>query len=443
MELVLTAVLSIALGFSVGWLLAVSRGRRELDQARAAAQTAENEARAAAAADREALIRAEEQLGAQQRATAEAANAFKAHAGEALSPVIEQLRTLNEEQLKAALESGGKDLDARKQAIAELLKPLGDGLRKLDEHGRELEKKRVEAYTEVRQQFAALSKSTQELNQHSHALATALKGSSRARGRWGEIALKRIVELAGMTEHCDFDEQVQTADGMRPDLLVHMPGGGAIPVDAKVPLEDYMKSCEAEDDSVRKTHLKAHARALRGFVDALRKKDYASQIEGPVDFTVLFVPADAVLSAAFSVEPEIQQNALENRVLITTPVTLMALLRTVGLYWRHEQLAENAEHMAGAAHELYKRVAKFTTHFAKVGKGLQTASSAYNDAVGSYKRRVIPAGRTLEKLGGQGGALPSIEAPPDVETTVRSLVAPADADEGRDDEQAGETAPSA
>jgi DNA recombination protein RmuC len=421
MELVLTAVLALALGLAVGWLARGARAARE-SEAAASAAAAEREALVSAAtADREALVRAEAELAAREQSSAEAANAFKALAGEALTQSSEQFLKLAETRLKTAQESSAQDLETRKKAIEELLKPLGEGLRKLDEHGRQLELKREKAYAEIRQQFETLAQTTQALSQSSHALATALKGSSQARGQWGEIALKRIVELAGMTEHCDFDEQVQTADGLRPDLLVRMPGGGAIPVDAKVPLEDYMKACETEDAAAREGHLKAHARALRGFVDSLRKKDYASQLEGPIDFTVLFVPTDAVLAAAFSAEPEIQAKALESRVLIATPVTLMALLRTVGIYWRHERLAESAEHMADAAHDLYDRTLVFRDHLERVGKGLGTAVDAFDKAVGSFERRVMPAGRKLDELGGRRGTTKALESPKPVGKSVREL----------------------
>lgn len=421
MEQALIALLGLGLGVAVGWLVRGGRSRRELDAARLAAQQELESARSATAEQHDALVRLEAELKARATAAEESKQAFEAVAVQALKASSEQFLTLAETRLKTAQEAGANDLETRRKAIEELLKPLGEGLKKLDDHGRQLEIKREKAYSEIRQQFETLSKTTTALSESSHALAIALKGSSSARGRWGEIALRRIVELAGMTEHCDFVEQHQTADGMRPDLVVLLPGGGSIPVDAKVPLEDYLKACETEDDAARTLHLKAHARALRGFVDTLRRKDYAKQLDGPVDFTVLFVPADAVLSAAFSAEPDIQAKALESKVLIATPVTLMALLRTVGIYWRQEAVAQNAELMAKAAHELYDRTVVFRDHLQKIGKGLGVARDAYNRAVGSFESRIEPAGRKLLELGAHRGDAKALDAPQAVEGVVREL----------------------
>jgi DNA recombination protein RmuC len=235
------------------------------------------------------------------------------------------------------------------------------------------------------------------------------------------MALRNIAELAGMTEHCDFTEQVVDDEGRRPDMVVQLPGGGAIPVDAKVPLADYIKACEETDPQKREQNLKAHAAALRGFVKDLAKKDYAAALNGKVDYTVMFISAEPILAAAFSKEPQLQVEAMRERILIATPVTLIALLRTVSIYWRQEKVAENAERMWQAALEFYERTSTFQDKLSKMGKGLTGALDAFNEAVGSFEKRVVPAGRRLEELGIAKDTAKKLEAPKEIEKSVRDV----------------------
>ena len=324
---------------------------------------------------------------------------FRALASDALNSSSEQFLKLATAKFSKTETQHSQELEKRQQAIEHLVKPLGEGLEKLGKFTNEIEQKRQEAYGELRQRLEQLATTTLDLGRNSNALATALRGSSQARGRWGELALRNIVEFAGMTEHCDFTEQQTDRAGNRPDLVVKLPGGGLIPVDAKVPFVDYESACREEDPDRRKSALSAHAIAVRNKVLELAKKDYASQLDGEVDFTVMFVPAEPILSAALEHTPDLYAEALRKKVLPVTPVTLIALLRTVGVYWQQERMAKNAEKVWDEANELQRRLVTFADHLGRIRKGLHQALDGYNDAVGSYQTRILPQGRRVEELG--------------------------------------------
>jgi len=325
---------------------------------------------------------------------------FRALASDALNSSSEQFLKLAKARFSKTETQHSQELAKRQQAIEHLVKPLGEGLEKLGKFTNEIEQKRQEAYGELRLRLEQLATTTLDLGRHSNALATALRGSSQARGRWGELALRNIVEFAGMTEHCDFTEQPTDRAGNRPDLVVKLPGGGLIPVDAKVPFVDYESACREEDPERRQSSLSAHAIAVRNKVLELAKKDYASQLDGEVDFTVMFVPAEPILSAALEHTPDLYSEALRKKVLPVTPVTLIALLRTVGVYWQQERMAKNAEKVWDEANELQRRLITFADHLGRIRKGLHQALDGYNDAVGSYQTRILPQGRKVEELGG-------------------------------------------
>ena len=304
------------------------------------------------------------------------------------------------------------------------LKPLRDELAKLERETKEMEKTRSQAYGSLRTELQSLRESTQTLQEQSTALATALKGSSRTRGVIGEMILRNIIEMAGMTKHCDFLEQVQTPDGGRPDIVVNLPGKGQIPIDAKFPFAAYHEAMETEDPAARESLLQQHATDLTRHIDELRRRDYATALGGQIDFTVLFLPGEHLLSAAFEQKPELLERALADRILIATPVTLVALLRTVGLYWKQHDLAEGAREIQEQASELHKRIGIFVGHLANLGKNLGRAQDAYNDAVGSYEARVLPAGRQLEALNATTGELEKLEPNEKVVRTLKALPSP-------------------
>jgi len=327
-------------------------------------------------------------------------------------------------EMKEQFESlAGKVLDKSQkgllEAASEHMKPLTKELEKLQKETRLIEEKRDKAYGSIKTELDSLKQATVLLQEHSTALTTALRGSSKARGDFGEMALRNIVELAGMTQHCDFDEQARTEDGKRPDLIIKMPGKGCIPVDAKFPLAAYQDAHAAEDPKERGILLEKHARDMRDHVRELKRRDYASQLDGDIDFTVMFLPGDHLLAAAFEVKPELQEEALSDRILIATPVTLVALLRTIGLYWRQHDLALGAQDIQRAAEELHNRIKTFADHLVKIGKHLSAAQDTYNSAIGSYERRILPAGRKLEELNATKDALPEIST---VERPVRTLM---------------------
>jgi DNA recombination protein RmuC len=247
----------------------------------------------------------------------------------------------------------------------------------------------------------------------------------------GEMILRNIVEVAGMTKHCDFFEQKQTAGGGKPDIVVKLPGGGRIPIDAKFPLAAFQDAIAAEDPKVRDAKLIQHADALKTHVDALKKRDYTADLDGEVDFTVLFLPGDHLLAAAYEHNPGLQEKALKDHILIATPVTLVALLRTVGLYWKQHDLAEGAREIQVQSEELHKRVTTFANHFAGIGKHLGQAQESYNKAVGSYESRVLPAGRQLETLNATKGELPEIAQ---IDKPMRAITAPLGFDDVEDED---------
>ncbi len=376
---------------------------------------------------RESLVRAQTELeiltkgrAAEEETVRDLRETFDALAGKVLQASQEQFLELASTKMEASEKSAVKELEKRKEAIDHMVAPLQQNLEKLGDMTRQLESKREKAYGELMTQLGALSNTTRELLASSSELSTVLKGSAEARGRWGETALKNIVEMAGMTEHCDFLLQSSDDRGNRPDLIVKLPGGDLIPVDAKAPFVDYERYCTEKDSKLQEEHLKAHAQAMKGKVKELEKRDYARNLGGRIDFTVMFVPLEPMLSAAFRVNPDLQMDAMAGRVLIVTPVTLVALLRTVSIYWRQEQLAENADKVLEAATELSDRVQTFQGHLAKVGKGLESALKSYNSAVGSFVTRILPSGRRLEELGVAGSSKTSDE-PKELEGMPREL----------------------
>jgi len=298
------------------------------------------------------------------------------------------------------------------------MKPLEEKLGALQKETQAMEAKRSEAYGSLRSELESLQSATVALQQQSTALTTALRGSSQTRGQLGELALHNIVRFAGMTEHCDFFEQKMISGGGRPDMVVKLPGGGLIPIDSKFPGSAFMEAMQQNDPKLRDAKLLQHASDLSKHVKELKRRDYAAALEGEVDFTVLFLPGDHLLAAAQEKNGEIIGEALTDRILIATPVTLVALLRTVGLYWKQHDLAENAREIQKQAETLHKRVGDFFSHLAGVGRYLGQALNSYNQAVGSYERRVLPAGRQLEQMNATRGELPEL---PQVEKPLRAL----------------------
>lgn len=318
-----------------------------------------------------------------------ASNVLKSNADEFLKRAREQLDTL--------LARVKGDWSTHKEELKGLVEPLSKSLEELDKQVRELESKREGAYKTLEQHLKDLASAQKELQISNVELKQALK-SPTARGRWGEFQLRRVVELAGMAEHVDFDEQATTDEG-RPDMIVYMPNNGILPVDSKAPQMDaFFSAVEAQDDSTRNKHLKELVRTMQQRVQELSRKSYWSHFDRAPEFVVMYVPSEACLSTVFQLDPQLFESAARQHVLITSPVTLLAVLRAVAYGWQQHAIAESAREITEVALELYRRFNKFLEHFQKTGTRLGQAVEAYNSAVGSAVSRLLPSGRKLEGL---------------------------------------------
>ena len=348
-------------------------------------------------AQAEATLRAEREKNAwTESAREQYQNAFKVIATSELESRSGQLKTTAKEELTG------------------VIAPLKEELAKLDRQVRELEAKREGAYSTLGAQLQGLHNLQDSLRQQTTTLAQALK-SPTVRGRWGEIHLRRLVELSGMGRHVDFSEQEST-DAGRPDMVIRLPEKGIVPVDSKVPLDAFLRAMDTEDEEARRQLMAEHARAFRGRIRELAQRAYWEQFERIPEVVVMFVPVEASLSAAFQSDRDLFEYALQNKVLVTSPIALFALLRSIAFGWQQQQVAENAEQIAAQGKALYERVATFVGHVAGVGKSLDASVKKYNEAVGSLDARVLPAARRLRELG-VGNA--EIEAPGPVDAQPR------------------------
>jgi DNA recombination protein RmuC len=399
------ACLALVMGVALGFLLAQLRAARRLGdlsvelgraQVQLATHAREEAERASAAGDLEARMR----------------SAFDALAADSL-------RNNSELFLRMARETLGRDqvvaqgaLKEREVAIAQLVEPLRVALERTEAQVQSLERDRRDAFASLRTQIETLNSGQAQLQRETRNLVTALR-RPEVRGRWGELTLRRVVELAGMAEHCDFTEQLHLfseAGTLRPDLVVHMPDARDLVVDAKTPLDAYLEALDAATEEGRQLALRRHAQQVEGRVRELASKNYWAQFERSPEFAVLFLPGDQFLSAALSERPELLDNALKQGVIIATPSTLMALLKAVAYGWRQTQVAENAALIRELGQELYKRLGTFCSHLGRVGQRLGAAVEAYNATVGSLERQVLPQARRFPELGVTADApLPTIE----------------------------------
>lgn len=414
--LIATGVLAaLALGLSAYLharraALAAQRDALRADRDRLAAERDQLADRAARLdqENRDLLTRLERSLASHEQAQRQfdlaqrqARDAFAALAADALKHSGSQFLQLAEQHLAARQQQAQADLDQRRQAIAELLKPVRDSLDKHEKAVHELETRRESAYQSLRTQVAGLVQTHDALAKQTTTLGQALRGSATARGRWGELTLRRIVELAGMVEHCDFESQPTFFKGdeaQRPDLVVRLPSDRVIVVDAKAVGANYFAALEAADPAARERSYDAHLRDIKSRIDNLARKSYTEHFQRAPDFVVLFLPGESFLAPAVERDPQLLESALARGVLLATPTILISLLKAVALGWREERLAQNALAVQRAGAELHERIAKSAEYIDRLGGSLGKAVEAYNQFLGSYESRVLVSARKLAEL---------------------------------------------
>jgi len=355
-----------------------------------------------------------------QKAQTRFTETFKALASDALSVSNTRFLELARESFGKLHQQSADELSKRQQAIDSLVKPLKESLEKVDAKVAEIERTRAGAYSQLSEQLKNLATAQTQLQTQTAQLSTALS-ATRTAGTWGELQLRRVVELAGMTAYCDFAEQVTTDGGGRDraDMVVRLPGGQQIVVDAKAPNDAYREAAAATDEATRALKLAEHAAKVRSHIDALGAKGYWEQYQPSPEFVVLFLPGDQFLAGALQADPTLIERAIGKRILLTTPGSLIALLKAAAYGWRQESVSKNAEAIADLGRQLYDRIATYLDHFDKVGHALETATKSYNAAVGSLESALIPGARKLAELGAKGAkSVPEIGP---VEITPRDL----------------------
>lgn len=387
-------LLAAAVGLVLGALAALLYAQRGLA------------ARAAEVADLQARLEAErrgaeEKLAALRGAESRLAEVFQSLSGTALRQNNEAFLQLAQAQFSNLQQLTAADLEARHRAIGEMVGPLREALERIDGKMHQVEKERVGAYEMLVAQVRAMSDGQRELSDRTRRLVDSLR-SPNVRGRWGEIQLKRVCELAGMIDHCDFVEQA-SVDGdngrLRPDLAVKLPGGKTIIVDAKAPLMAYLEAMDAPDEEARAARMRDHARQVRDHVTKLSAKSYWAQFEQTPEMVVMFLPGETFLSGALQHDPGLIEYGVEQRVLIATPMTLIGMLRSIAYGWQQEQIARNAQEISAAGRILYERIGVFAGHYAELRRHMGKAVESFNRSVGSLERNVLPQARRMRELG--------------------------------------------
>jgi len=416
MDLVAVGIAAFLVGGAVAaafaWVLATARTRAVME----AALRESDSRRAAEAARADGLARQiQEERALMDGAKSQLADTFAALAHDTLRASQEDFLALANERLGAVREQTTLEAEARQeaqqhaqaaqqQAIAGMVGPVLASLEKVDEQIRAMERERGMAYGELRQQLKSVNETQAKLHDATGSLVSALKAPA-VRGRWGEMQLRRVVELAGMLDHCDFDEQTTLAgvDGrLRPDMIVHLPGGRRIVVDAKTPLGAYLEAREAPDDQTRAAKYKQHAVQVRSHMQKLGAKSYWDALDAAPDMVVMFLPGEPLYSVALEQMPELMEEGQAQRVMVATPMTLIALLRTASFGWREERLAENAQMISDEGRRLHERIATVMEHFADLGNALNSSVKHFNKSLRSFEQRVVVSARKLDELDARG-----------------------------------------
>jgi DNA recombination protein RmuC len=347
---------------------------------------------------------------------------FKSAASDALLQNNKQFLEMAKPQLEAQVNASKGDLDLRKTAIEEMLKPVRESIETYRKRIEELEKGSSDTFGQVKTLLSNLQTTNASLQKETTALVNALR-NPRVRGRWGEIGLRRAVEFSGMSSHCDFVEQVYTSDDdsiLKPDMIINLPGNSHVVVDSKLPLDAYLTALETDDDARRNDLFAEHARTLRDHINKLSRKQYWSQFENSPDFVVLYMEVESAFNVALMTDKTLLQDAMNNKIILATPTTLVVILKSVAMSWQQHNITENAIEIMDAAADFQSRAITFADHLDKIGNGLKTALKSYNEAVGSWDGRIVPAARKLEQLKSAEGKniLPEIEK---IDRPVRGL----------------------
>jgi DNA recombination protein RmuC len=408
LAIVITLILGLAIGVMVGWL--ASR------PAQAALRTELEKDRAVHA----------ERLKAYDEAEGKLRDAFQALSADALKTNNQAFLDLAETRLRQARTEATSDIDARKKAIEDLLAPMAKTLEQVDREIKDSERRRVETGAQLMQRIVSLDTAGQSLRDETRRLTDALKRPG-VRGRWGELQLKRVVELAGMIEYCDFSEQrtIQGEDDsrIRPDVIVRLPGGKQIVIDAKAPLDAYLRALEAPDEAARQTLLAEHARQVRAHISQLSAKSYFDKIASTPEFVVMFLPGEMFFSAALEQDPSLIECGVEKRVIPASPTTLIALLRAVAYGWQQDAMEENARKISENGRLLYEAVRTLASRFDTLGARLKSSLEAYNEAVGSLEGNVLVKARRFKELQAANGG-EEIKALEPIDRVPRMLQAP-------------------
>jgi DNA recombination protein RmuC len=450
-------IVGVAIGGMIGWLLSSLRRnsalsslqveaegrtkaaeslagelRSQLSDLQSRLQASEQQSRSEAnlrVAAETRLTEAQTNMEAQKRLLEDAreklADAFQALSAQALKSNNQAFIQLARSTFETIQTQAKGELETREQAIQGLVSPLIETLKRYDTQIQEMEKTRQTAYGSLEEQLRNLATVNQQLQKETGTLANTLKGGPAVRGRWGEMTLRRVAELAGMSEHCDFTEQedFESATGrQRPDMIVHLPNGREIAVDAKAPLQAFLDAAAATTDDERREKLSRHAQLVRDRMKELSAKAYWDQFDPAPEIVVLFLPGESFFSAALEQDHTLLEDGMQKHVVIATPTTLIALLRAVAFGWRQEQIAQNARQISTLGKDLYDRVRTFLSHFEGIGSSLKRATESYNRAVGSLESRVLPSVRRFKELGAAtGDSIADLEP---VDETTRELNAP-------------------